>query len=336
MQNCLSGHYLALILIKNPGFAKPSNINIMNFTLHQLYVFGMVARYKSMTRASNELHMTQPAVSIQIKKLQDTLDIPLIEIIGRKLYLTEAGEYLNELYKTVYNELETFDAQISQLKGGLKGSLTISAASTAKYFLPYLLGEFQKRYPQIEIFLKVTNHFEVLNHLENNEYNLAILTQIPDDDTLEAIPFMENPLFMCAPYDHPLANKKNLNIEVLRDEPFIYREFGSGTRMVMEDYLKKHNIDVKPIMELGTNEAIKHAIMAGIGISLISKLSFHSESVLNRIKVLDVNDLPIQTHWHVLYRKDKKLTPVTQNFILFLQNEDLYPFLPYTQEIFKK
>lgn len=301
----------------------------MDFTLHQLYVFGMVARFKSITRASTELHMTQPAVSIQIKKLQNAIDVPLIEIIGRKLYLTEAGEYLYELYKTVYNELETFDAQISQLKGGLKGSLTITAASTAKYFLPYLLGEFQKRYPQIEIFLKVTNHYEVLNHLENNEYNLAILTQIPEDDTLEAIPFMENPLLICAPYDHPLGDKKNLPVEELKNDPFIYREFGSGTRMVMERYLKKHNIHARPVMELGTNEAIKQAIMAGIGISLISKLSLQNEDILKRIRILDVKDLPIITHWHVLYRKDKKLTPVTQNFVSFLQKENLYPFLPY-------
>ncbi|HKJ32246.1 MAG TPA: LysR family transcriptional regulator [Balneolales bacterium] len=307
----------------------------MDFTLHQLYVFGMVARFKSITRAANELHMTQPAVSIQVKKLQNSIDIPLIEIIGRKLYLTEAGEYLYELYKTVYNELEAFDAQISQLKGGLKGSLTITAASTAKYFLPYLLGEFQKRYPKVEIFLKVTNHYEVLNHLENNEYNLAILTQIPDDETLVAIPFMENPLLMCAPYDHPLANKKNLNIEDLKDDAFIYREFGSGTRMVMEAYLKKHNIHVKPTMELGTNEAIKQAIMAGIGISLISELSLQNESTLKRIRILDVKDLPIMTHWHILYRNDKKVTPVSQNFISFLQNENLYPFLPYVREISK-
>ncbi len=307
----------------------------MDFTLHQLYVFGMVAQLKSITKASDELHMSQPAVSIQIKQLQNSVDVPLIEIIGRKLYLTEAGENMYELYKTIYFEIENFDAKISQIKGGLKGTLTISAASTAKYFIPYLLGEFQKRYPEIEIILKVTNHYEVLNHLANNEYNLAILTQIPDDDSLEAIPFMENPLLMCAPYNHPLANKKNIAIEELKDEAFIYREFGSGTRMVMEEYLKKHNLHVKPIMELGTNEAIKQAIMAGIGISLISKLSLQNESILKSITILDVKDLPILTHWHILHRKDKKLTPVSYNFKSFLQNENLYPFLPYVQKISK-
>jgi DNA-binding transcriptional LysR family regulator len=306
----------------------------MNFTLHQLYVFGMVARLKSITRASEELHMTQPAVSIQIKQLQNAIDVPLIEIIGRKLYLTEAGEYLYDLYETVYNELETFEAQISQLKGGLKGSLTISAASTAKYFLPYLLGEFQRRYPRIEISLKVTNRDEVLQHLRNNEYNLAILTQVPDDESIGAIPFLDNRLQMCAPYDHPLANKKNLMIDDLKDEAFIYRELGSGTRMVMEDYLKKHDINTHPTMELGTNEAIKQAIMAGIGISLISELSLQTDCIMDRIKILNVKDFPILTRWHVVYRKDKRLSPVTQNFIAFLQEENLHSFLAESQKIF--
>jgi DNA-binding transcriptional LysR family regulator len=306
----------------------------MNFTLHQLYVFGMVARFKSVTRASEELHMTQPAVSIQIKQLQNAIDVPLIEVIGRKLYLTEAGENLYDLYETVYNELETFEAQISQLKGGLKGSLTISAASTAKYFLPYLLGEFQKRYPRIEISLKVTNRDEVLQHLRNNEYNLAILTQVPDDESIGAIPFLDNRLQMCAPYDHPLANKKNLTIEDLKDEAFIYREFGSGTRMVMEAYLKKHEINTHPTMELGTNEAIKQAIMAGIGISLISELSLQTDCIMDRIKILNVKDFPILTRWHVVHRKDKRLSPVTQNFIDFLQEENLHSYLAESQKIF--
>lgn len=300
----------------------------MKFTLHQLYVFGMVARHKSMTEAARHLHMTQPAVSIQIKQLQEAVDIPLIEVVGRKLYLTDAGERLFEAYQAIDLELESFDAVISQLKGGLKGSLNISCASTAKYFLPYLLGEFQKRYPEIKISLKVTNRNEVIHHLSKNEYDLAILTQLPNDDSITAIPFLENPLVMGAPPEHPLTKERNIEIEQLKEELFIFRELGSGTRMVMESYLKEHGINVKPIMELGMNEAIKQAIMAGIGLSIISKLSLGNELYLNKISILDMPDFPIMTHWHVLFKKEKRLTPVTQNFISFLQEKDIGQYLP--------
>ena len=300
----------------------------MNFTLHQLYVFGMVARHKSMTEAARRLHMTQPAVSIQIKQLQEAVGIPLIEVVGRRLHLTEAGERLYEAYQAIDLELESFDAVISQLKGGLKGSLNISCASAAKYFLPYLLGEFQKRYPEIKISLKVTNRNEVIHHLSQNEYDLAILTQLPNDESITAIPFLKNPLVMGAPPEHPLTGKKDITIEQLKEDPFIFRELGSGTRMVMESYLKEHGIKIKPIMELGMNEAIKQAIMAGIGLSIISKLSLGNELYLNKISILDMPDFPIMTHWHVLFKKRKRLTPVTQNFISFLQEKNIEQYLP--------
>jgi DNA-binding transcriptional LysR family regulator len=300
----------------------------MNFTLHQLNVFGMVAAQGSMTRAANQLHMTQPAVSIQIKQLQDSIGVPILEQVGRRLYLTEAGELLYEVYKSVNGELESFDAAVSQIKGGLRGILTISAASTAKYFLPYLLGEFQKRYPSVEISLKVTNRDEVLRHLEENEYNLAILTQVPKDRSIKSVSFLENPLVMCAPPGHPLEDEKKISLASLKNEAFIFREPGSGTRMVMESILKKERIQPEIAMELGTNEAVKQAIMAGIGISLISRLSLQSEQKLNRICTLDIKDFPIQTNWHILYKKNKNLTPVTQNFLNFLTEEKLNHYLP--------
>jgi len=300
----------------------------MNFTLHQLYIFGTVAEQKSMTKAARQLHMTQPAVSIQIKQLQQSVDIPLIEVLGRKLYLTEAGKRLYEVYKTIDRELESFDAVISQLKGGLKGTLNVSCASTAKYFLPYLLGEFQKRYPEVKISLKVTNRNDVIHHLSQNEYDLAILTQIPKDESITSIPFLENPLVMVAHPEHRLSDEKKISIDQLKDEPFIFRELGSGTRMEMEKYLKEHGINIKPIMEMGMNEAIKQAIMAGIGLSIISKLSLGNELALNKISILDMPDFPLMTQWNVLFKKEKKLTPVTQNFISFLQEENIEQYLP--------
>lgn len=300
----------------------------MDFTLHQLEVFGTVVRNRSMTKAANELHMTQPAVSIQIKQLQEALGIPLIEVIGRQIYLTEAGRHLHQMQQSVRGEIESFNAIVSQLKGGLEGALTISAASTAKYFLPYLLGEFQQRYPQVQISLKVTNRDEVLGHLKNNEYDLAILTQVPDDQSIDVIPFLENPLVICSAPDHPLADEPDINIQQLKNEPIIYREPGSGTRMVLERYLAENSIAVKPTMELGTNEAVKQAIMGGIGISLISKLSLKNELKLNKISILNVQHLPIMTHWHALSQKAKKLSPVTKNFLSFLQEKNINRLLP--------
>lgn len=300
----------------------------MNFTLHQLVVFGKVAKHLSMTKAAKELHMTQPAVSIQIKQLQEALDISLIEVIGRQVYLTEAGRHLYQMQQSIRNEIESFSAIISELKGGLEGNLTISAASTAKYFLPYLLGDFQKRYPKIQISLKVTNRGEVLGHLKNNDYDLAILTQLPDDQSINAVPFLDNPLVICSAPDHPLADSRDIDIQQLKNEPFIYREPGSGTRMVLERYLEKNSIIVKPTMELGTNEAVKQAIMGGIGISLISKLSLKNELILNKISILDVKDMPIMSRWHALYKKEKSLSPVTKNYLSFLQDKDINRLLP--------
>lgn len=300
----------------------------MDFTLHQLQVFGKVAKLRSMTKAAEAMHMTQPAVSIQIKQLQESLDIALIEIVGKKLCLTQAGEELYRLYQNLDEELDIFNARISQLKGGLTGQLTISAASTAKYFLPYLLGVFKQKYPAIDISLKVTNRDEVLRHLRLNEYDLAILTQVPENEPIEATPFLDNPFVMCAPPDHPLSGKSPVHIKEVPAEAFVYREPGSGTRMVMEKYLQQNGIAVNPVMELGTNEAVKQAIMAGIGISLISRLSLTNELQLGKISILDIEGFPLESSWHTLHRKEKKLTPVTENFIAFLHAQNLSSMIP--------
>lgn len=302
----------------------------MNYTLHQLKVFSEVAKKQSITKAAESLHMTQPAVSIQVKKLQESIGSPLIEIIGKKLYLTEAGEQLYKMQQAIEDHTEAFEAYVSDLKGGLTGNLTISAASTAKYFLPYLLGAFQEQYPKVKISLKVTNRDEVLHHLEQNEYQIAILTQLPDDPTIISTPFFKNPLVMACHPDHPLANKKRLHLEDLKDEVFVFREPGSGTRMVMEKLFKQAKINPKIAMELGTNEAVKQAIMAGIGISLISKLSMYSELNTKKIDELDIVNYPVVTHWHTLYRKDKVITRVLKNFMEFLHSGNLEKSLPYT------
>jgi len=292
-----------------------------SFTLHQLTIFGAVVKHNSITRAAEALHMTQPAVSIQLKKLQEALDVELIQVIGKTLHLTEAGEELYQIQQELNERFEGYEAFISQLKGGLKGKLAISAASTAKYFLPYLLGEFQKKYPLVDISLKVTNRNEVLEHLNRHEFNLAILTQVPSKADLEAIPFLENPLVMAAPPGHPLRDQNQINVRDLREETFIFREPGSGTRMVMEKYLEKHGLRPNVAMELGTNEAVKQAIMAGIGVSLISELSLGPYLEMDRICILDVKGTPISTQWHILYHKDRTHSPAAKNFIDYITSK---------------
>jgi len=300
----------------------------MNYTFHQLKIFAEVAKCASITKAAESLHMSQPAVSIQIKQLQQAIDIQLIEIIGKKLYLTEAGERLYSMQQTIQEHTDAFEAYTSELKGGLTGNLSISAASTAKYFLPYLLGAFQKKYPKVKITLKVTNRNEVLQHLYNNEFQLAILTQLPDDPSIIATPFLDNPLVMACPPNHPLSNKTSLTLQNIKDEPFIFREPGSGTRMVMERLLQKADIEPNIAMELGTNEAVKQAIMAGIGISLISYLSMYSELNTGKIDILQVKTFPVKTRWHTLYRKNKVITRVLKNFLDFLEQDNLTELLP--------
>jgi DNA-binding transcriptional LysR family regulator len=301
----------------------------MKFTFHQLEVFGVVARKGSMTKAAESLYMTQPAVSIQMKQLQESIGMPLFEKVGRSLSLTEAGKSLYRLHNQLSQQMEAFEAELSLLQGGLKGKLTISSASTAKYFLPYLLGTFLKRYPEVEISLKVTNRNEVLRHMQDNLFDLAVLTQIPSGDDYVCTPYLDNPLVIGAHPEHPFVGRKNLSLKDFADQPFLVREPGSGTRMVMLNLLEKHNIDPPIAMELGTNEAIKQAIMADIGVSIMSELSLLDEKNAGRIVLLDVKEFPYPTQWHLIHRRDKMLSPVTQHFIDFITKEDLSPYLPY-------
>jgi LysR family transcriptional regulator, low CO2-responsive transcriptional regulator len=290
-------------------------------TLHQLKVFETVARLTSITRAAEELSLTQPTVSMQIKQLTQNIGVPLFEQIGKKLYLTEAGHELLMTCREIFDRLSQFEMKITDLQGMRQGKLKISTITTTKYFLPRAIAPFCKMYPGVDVALEITNHERVLERLNENLDDLYIISKIPERLDVALHPFLENPLVAIAPKTHPLAGEKNIPITRLQNEPFIMRERGSGTRAAVEQLFAKHGVSVKVRLELGGNEAIKQAIGVGLGISVLSQHTFTPEAAMSGLTILDVQHFPIERHWYVIYPADKQLSIVASTFFDFLQQE---------------
>ena len=294
---------------------------MIHATLHQLKVFEATARHGSFTRAAEELFLTQPTVSIQVKQLTKAVGLPLFEQIGKRLYLTEAGQKLLATCQEIFNGLEQFEMSVADLKGMKQGRLNLAVITTAKYFVPRLLGPFCKRYPGIDISLKVTNHERIKESMATNEHDLYIISQAPSQPDLTIHPFLENPLIVLAPQDHPLAKKKNIPLSALNDAPFIMREPGSGTRKAVEELFAENDISVKVSLELGSNEAIKQAIAGGLGISVLSQHTIISEGTTGEFAILDVQGFPIERNWYVAHLAGKQLSVVAETFLKFLLEE---------------
>lgn len=286
----------------------------MKTNLHQLKVLAAVAELGSMTQAAKKLYMTQPAVSIQIKQLEEQYRMVLTEVIGKKVYLTEAGKKIYSAYQKITKSLNWLEMELANLKGNLAGQLSISMVSTAKYFIADLLGPFHRQFPQIEIQLKVLNRGDVLHRLEQNCDDLYILSQLPEKQAIIAKPILKDCMVIPAPLDHPLVHQKKIHLNELANYPFVIRESGSGTRMVMERVMT--NMPEKPriVMELGSNSAIKQAIMAGFGLSMVSQMSITHELELNKLVILDIKKFPIPHNWYLVYLKGKELSLVAKNF----------------------
>lgn len=293
----------------------------MNVTLRQLKVFAAVARNLSFTRAAEELCLTQPAVSMQVKQLESQLEVPLFEQLGKKIYLTEAGQEVYHYSRAITQQLEELQTVLENMKGKGHGRLRISVATTANYFIPMLLGNFCKHYPEVTVSLDVTNRGKLLNQLSENEVDMVIMGQPPAEMDLDADPFMENPLVIVAPPDHPLAGEKNIPLQRFEEETFLVREPGSGTRNAMERFFNQHKMQITTGMEVGSNEAIKQSVQAGLGLGLLSKDTVEMELTLGRLVILDVEDFPIVRHWHVVHRKGKRLSAVADSFKQFLLSE---------------
>lgn len=287
-------------------------------TLHQLVVFEATARHGSFTRAAEELFITQPTVSSQIKQLTKAVGLPLFEQIGKRLYLTEAGKELLTTCQDIFERLDNFEMKVADLKGTKQGRLRLAVITTAKYFIPRILGSFCQQYPGIDISLKVTNHQQMQKRMTENEDDLYILSHPPEEMELASQSFLDNPLVVVAPRNHPLAGERDIPINRLDDEPFIMREAGSGTRHAVQQLFSKHKVTVKVRLELGSNEAIKHAIAGGLGISILSQHTLISEGVNSELAVLDVQGFPIKCRWYVAHLAGKQLSVISQAFLDYL------------------
>ena len=290
-------------------------------TLHQLKVFEAAARHSSFTRAAEELFLTQPTVSMQVKQLSKAVGLPLFEQVGKRLYLTEAGQELLVTCREIFNRLAQFEMSIADLKGVKAGQLKLAVITTAKYVIPRLLGPFCQRYPGIDVSLQVTNHEIILERFWQNQDDLYILSQSPDQSDVTLHPFVENPLVVLAPSNHPLAGQKNIPLDSLNGQPFIMREPGSGTRQAVQKLFEKHGVNVKVKLELGSNEAIKQAIAGGLGISVLSRHTLALELPNSQITILDVEAFPIERYWYIVYPSGKQLSVVARTFFDYLLNE---------------
>ncbi len=293
----------------------------MHLTLRQLKVFEAVARQLNYTRAAEELHLTQPAVSMQVKQLEDQLGVALFEQLGKRIHLTEAGHEVLAYARTITQQLDELEGILNRLKGLSGGRLRIAVATTANYFIPTLLGTFSRRYPDVTVSLDVTNRETLLRDLSENTVDLVIMGQPPAELDVEAQVFMDNPLVIVAPPGHPLAGKKRIPLARLQEETFLVRESGSGTRIAMERFFTGRGMRLKTGMEVGSNEAIKQSVQAGLGLGLLSRVTLGQELALKRLVVLDVAEFPIMRHWYVVHRRGKRLSAPAEAFKQFVLKE---------------
>lgn len=293
----------------------------MHLTLRQMKVFEAAARHLSFTRAGAEIGLSQPAVSQVVRQLEDNLGTPLFEQVGKRLFLTPAGERLRATCHSVAGEMADLEQSLSDLRGGIAGPLAIAGVTTTKYLAPHLLGAFVRRYPLVRPRLVVTNRDQVIERLRANADDLVLMGQVPETLAVESVPVLANPLVVAAPPDHPLAGAGAVPLARLAEEAFLMREPGSGTRMVIEGLLAECGLRPRVVMELGSGEAIKQAVMAGLGISVLSAHSLRLEVAAGLIRLLPVEGFPQERQWYAVKLRDKRLHPVARRFLDFLRDE---------------
>ena len=293
----------------------------MHITLRQLQVFEAAARLGGYTRAAESLYMTQPAVSMQIRQLEEQAGMPLFDQIGKKIHLTDAGRALYRHAQTILGKVSEAQLELEEMRGVRRGQLDITIASTANYFAPKIIAAFCQRHPEVKVTLDVSNREHILARLGDSEKDLAIMGRPPEESNLVAHPFLENPLVVIAAPTHALAGKRRLTLAQVASEPFITREPGSGTRMAAERHFSEHGEPFEAVMEMSSNEAIKQAVQAGLGLGVVSIHTLEMELALDRLAVLDVAGFPLQRYWYAVHRQGKRFSAVAQAFLDFVMEE---------------
>ena len=286
----------------------------MNITFRQLRLFMALAETGSVSAAARMVHVTQPTASMGLKEITDAIGVPLYEVVARKIHLTQMGHELAKTARAISGEWEAFEQQVDGVKGLTRGKLKVAVVSTAKYFIPRILGIFCAKYPQIDIALEILNRDGVVNRLEENLDDLYIMSQPPVHLDIEDEVFMPNPLVLVASKAHPLGNKKNLEIALLKGDKFIFREKGSGTRMTADAHFKRLKFKPDVRLELGSNEAIKQAVIGGLGVAVLSQYSLGDKADQEEVAILKCKEFPIESSWHIVSPKGKKLSPIATIF----------------------
>ena len=286
----------------------------MNITLRQMRLFLALTSTLSVTKASQKMHITQPTASMQLKDMNENIGYPLFEVISKKIHLTALGKEFEKTAREMIDRWETFEQHVTQMKGLTKGRLRVAVVSTAKYFVPKLLGSFCSKYPEVDISLEILNRDGVIKRVEENSDDLYIMSRPPLHIDLEDYILMPNPLCMIAYKNHPLASKKNLRLQDLKHERFILREVGSGTRMSVDMHFKQKKFMPGLLLELGNNEAIKKAVASHLGVAVISIHALDQFDYDHEISVLKLQDFPIDSQWHLVYLKGKQLSPIAKAF----------------------
>lgn len=309
-----------------------SRLHVHIGTLRPLEILLAVHDCGSVTAASQQLYLTQPTVSMQLKKLADTVGMPLYTQVGRKLMFTDAGRALVETAREVLGSFERLDMTLADLRGSKAGTLRIAVVTTSKYFIPHLLGPFYKRYPGVDIQFRVGNREQIIARLEQGLDDFYVFSHPPADVAIDKIEFLPNPLVAIAGGRHPLGKRTNIPLEDFLEQGLLMREEGSGTRYAIEEHLRHQGVKYRPKLTIESNEAIKHAVMAGLGVAI---LSVHTLAFGGRqgLAVLDVNRLPIDTHWYFVWPGARRLSPVAQTFLEYVQEEGRESLMPALRKL---
>jgi LysR family transcriptional regulator, low CO2-responsive transcriptional regulator len=292
----------------------------MNYTINQLRIFLKISQTLSITKAAEELHLTQPAVSIQLKNFQKQFDIPLAEVIGRKMFITDFGKEIAVAAEKILNEVYAINHRTHEFKGKLSGRLKISVVSTGKYVIPYFLSGFLKLHEGVELMLDVTNKSKVIESLENNEVDFALVSVLPKNMKINKLDLMENKLYLIGNTEKKFS-KKYYDKKLLEEIPLIYREQGSGTRHVMEKFIARNKITTIKKLELSTNEAVKQAVVAGIGFSIMPLIGLKNELNSGELQIIPVRGFPVKSVWSLIWLKDKKFSPAAVAFLSYTKKE---------------